>query len=142
VVGLSAKDARAYASWLAAVTGRSIRLPSADEWEKSVRAADGRTYPWGDRWGRSFCASVLTCQPAEFPPPVGTFAEDCSPFGVCDAAGGVWEWTNDCFDDSALVVGGAVISEAGGCRIAGRRSVGVDSKLRFLGFRVLMELAT
>ena len=68
-----------------------------------------------------------------------SFPKDCSPFGVFGGAGGVWEWTSDREGEGALVVGGAVISEAGGCRVAGRRSLEQDSKLPFLGFRVLME---
>ena len=140
VVGVSLDDALAYAAWLAAATGRIIRLPSADEWEKSVRGADGRPYPWGSEWGRSFCASVLTCQPSEFPPKVGTFAEDTSPFGVCDTAGGVWEWTADRQKGNAVVVGGSIVSESGGCRVAGRRSLTTSSRIHHLGFRVLMEI--
>jgi formylglycine-generating enzyme required for sulfatase activity len=139
VVGVSLQDAQAYAAWLATATDRVIRLPSADEWEKSVRAADGRTYPWGDGWRPSFCASVLTCQPADLPPATDNFPRDCSPFGVRGGAGGVWEWTNDSEGEGAVVVGGAVVSEAGGCRVAGRRALERSSKLRFLGFRVLME---
>jgi len=139
VVGVALQDAQAYAAWLATATGRVIRLPSADEWEKSVRAADGRTYPWGNGWRPSFCASVLTCQPADLPPATGKFPRDCSPFGVRGGAGGVWEWTNDSEAEGAVVVGGAVVSEAGGCRVAGRRTLEESTKLRFLGFRVLME---
>jgi len=139
VVGMSQEDARAYAAWLATMTGRVIRLPKADEWEKSVRAADGRTYPWGNGWRRSYCASVLTCQPCEAPPAADDFPNDCSPFGVRGGAGGVWEWTGDSEKNEALVVGGSIVSEAGGCRVAGRRELDPDSKLPFLGFRVLME---
>ena len=29
---------------------------------------------------------------APFPEPLGTFEFDCSPFGVCELAGGVAEW--------------------------------------------------
>ena len=139
VVGMNQEDARAYAAWLATMTDRVIRLPRADEWEKSVRAADGRAYPWGDGWRRSYCASVLTCQPSDLPPAISAFPHDCSPFGVRGGAGGVWEWTDDNGNDGALVVGGSIISEAGGCRVAARRALKPASKLPFLGFRVLME---
>ena len=140
VTGIDLSRAKAYCDWLRAATGKPIRLPRADEWEKSFRAADARTYPWGSRWSPERCASVITCQPGDPLPSVGHFEDDCSPFGVRDGAGGVWEWTADTLGTDGIVVGGSVVSEAGGCRLAGRRALRTSTQLSFLGFRVVLEL--
>ncbi len=140
VRGVSAQDADAYCAWLAEVTGRAIRLPTADEWERAARGADGRAYPWGDRFDGGRCASLYTGAPGGPPPAVGLFADDVSPYGVEDLAGGVWEWTGSLAGGRRLVCGGAVVSEEAACRSAVRRALMPRDRLPFLGFRVLMEL--
>ena len=140
VVGVPLESAQAYASWLSDATGRPIRLPTADEWEKAVRGADGRIYPWGDSFGRDSCASILTCEPNQPPPEVGSFPSDRSPFGLLDSAGGVWEWTAEEDNGRALVVGGSILSEAGACRAASRRDLSAQCSMSSLGFRVVMDL--
>ena len=47
VVGVTWYEAMAFAAWLTAETGQSWRLPSEAEWEKAVRGADERLWPWG-----------------------------------------------------------------------------------------------
>jgi formylglycine-generating enzyme required for sulfatase activity len=138
---LRAIDAEAYCRWMSEATGVVVRLPLADEWEVAARGADMRAFPWGDRFDPGLCASLWGGDPAGPPPEVGTHPADCSPFGLEDAAGNVWEWTaTDCGDDRRLVVGGSVLSEEPGCRVAARRGLPSDTRLRSLGFRVLREL--
>ena len=93
VVGVNWHEARAYCTWLSAVTGREFTLPEELQWEKAARGVDGREYPWeGDHDPRR-------CNTAEsrigLSTPVGTYADGVSPFGLFDAAGEVWEWTAD-----------------------------------------------
>jgi len=141
VTGLSHDDALAYCDWLRGATGVVLRLPTADEWEKSARGADGRIFPWGDRFDPALCSALGSSQTTTTPPDVGSRPGDCSPFGMQGSAGGVWEWTSTADGDrQQVVMGGAIISEPSGCRSATRRSIAAETKLHFLGFRVVLEL--
>ncbi len=140
VRGVSADDAATYCAWLSEATGRTIRLPTADEWEHAARGADGRPFPWGDQFDPGRCASLWTGSPGGPPPAVGLFADDCSPYGIADLAGGVWEWTGTNAGGRGVVVGGSIVSEEAACRSAVRRALLPNQSLPFLGFRVLMEV--
>lgn len=86
VVGVSHVDALAFCHWM------NARLPTAEEWEKAARGVDGRTYPWGESWedGR-YCNHWESGSNATTP--VDRYPDGCSPYGVMDMAGNVWEWT-------------------------------------------------
>jgi serine/threonine protein kinase/formylglycine-generating enzyme required for sulfatase activity len=94
VFGVSWQDAVAYARWQSLLAGRSYRLPTALEWEKAMRGADGRPFPMGTQLDPSF-AKIRSSRPEETQlEPVGAFDSDRSPFGVRDMAGGVCDWTS------------------------------------------------
>jgi formylglycine-generating enzyme required for sulfatase activity len=99
VVGISWHDARAYARWLAHVTGQGWRLPTEAEWEKAARGTDGRLYPWGNRWNKTK-ANTDDGGP-NTTTPIGTYADkgDASPYGAHDMVGNVAEWTSTIGDD-------------------------------------------
>lgn len=139
VVGVDREDAVAFCRWLSLATRRTVRLPTADEWERAGRGGDGRQFPWGDTLDPSACACLGSCEPDGPAPTVGRFPGDRSPFGVRDLAGGVWEWTAG-VGDRGLVVGGAWISEPDACRLGVRRSVRAAARLPWLGFRVVMDV--
>jgi len=85
VVNVNLADAKAFASWA------HKRLPTAAEWEKAARGANGQKFPWGDTF-RTDAANVL---PAPGMPghlmPVASHARFASPCGALNMVGNVWE---------------------------------------------------
>ena len=51
VVGVTAKEADAFAKW----TGK--RLPTGEEWERAARGPEGRLYPWGNDFDSARCVA-------------------------------------------------------------------------------------
>jgi hypothetical protein len=99
VVGVSLFEAQAYCRWLAAMTGRPLRLPTEAEWEVAARGRQGRRWPWPsdsdpDRW-------QINADPAHLrrTSPVGVFPASDSPEGLCDLSGNVLEWTESLYTD-------------------------------------------
>ena len=116
VVCVSWQDARAYIAWLnskahrgAASANGPYRLPSEAEWEYAARAGTTTKFYWGDddaaapvhAWfnANSGCQNIkgLLCDDGQTHP-VG--AKPPNAFGLYDMAGNVWQWTEDCYDNS------------------------------------------
>lgn len=161
VIYVSWDDAQQYVKWLSKVTGRPYRLLTEAEYEYAARAGKTTVYPWGDdikingqaMANCSGCGSQWDHQTA----PVGQFA--ANGFGLYDMAGNVWQWVEDCYNDSYegapadgsawidadcnhhVVRGGSWMEDPGGLRSALRGWHTTDARVIRVGFRVGRTLA-
>jgi len=141
IMAVSGRDADAYLAWASARDGRPYRLPTSDEWEKAARGADGRAFPWGDRWDAVLCMNGRRAEGRPSVAPVGSYPTDRSVHGILDTAGCVSEWCSDTVTvggaERRVVRGGAWMSLPHTCRLAGRRSHEITAVRTTVGFRLV-----
>jgi eukaryotic-like serine/threonine-protein kinase len=142
--GITWGDSAAYAAWRADVEGRSIRLLSEVEYERAARGADGRSFPWGDRFDPSLCKMGSSREGRPQPEPVGTFDNDRSSFGVCDLAGGIRAWCRETDYEGderrRAIRGGAWSSTERACRATNRFGLEVEVTHAYLGARLAVSV--
>lgn len=140
VIGVSFHDAVAYARWCTEQTGRPMRLPTEEEWEKAARGVDGRAWPWGDVFDPRFANMARSIPDQPGPVPVGSFPIDTSVFGCKDMAGNVAEWTMSMMDGKLIAVrSGSWQAEPDELRCASRRAVPAHYRASVLSFRLISE---
>ena len=100
VINVSWNDAKAYVRWLSRRTGEAYRLLSESEWEYVARAGTTTRYWWGNEIGRNRanCDGCGSRWDDERTAPVGSFSPNA--FGLQDVHGNVWEWVEDCWNES------------------------------------------
>ena len=110
VVCVSWDDAKAYVRWLSGETGEAYRLLSESEWEYVARAGTGTARYWGEsergqcRYANGADASTdfgwrTGCNDGHArTSPVGSY--EANGYGLHDVLGNVWEWVEDCWNDS------------------------------------------
>jgi formylglycine-generating enzyme required for sulfatase activity len=102
-------DAEAYLAWLNAMVRRQhkiasrdgpYRLPSEAEWEYAARAGSTTARWWGNAIGtdNADCNGCGSRWDGVLIAPVGSFR--ANPFGLYDMLGSVWQWTDDCWNES------------------------------------------
>jgi sulfatase modifying factor 1 len=100
VTGISHAEAAAIAAEL------DCRLPRSAEWEWMAAGTARRRYPWGGADWDTRRAALLPCGHTG-PVPVGDHPDGCTPEGMLDVAGNVWEWT------ATSVLGGGFVVRGG-----------------------------
>ena len=116
VINVSYDDAKRYVAWLSEKTNWKYRLLTETEWEYAARAGSDKARYWGDSLDEA-CQFANVFNPTtkgkykdaerkSFPcndgqvetAPVGSFKPNR--FGLHDMLGNVWEWVEDCWNDS------------------------------------------
>ena len=103
MVGISWRDATAYAEWITNKTGVLHRLPTDEEWVFAAgEKVRDEALPLVDpvdpaqAWIARYEAEANRARPDTLDPqPVGSFGRNDN--GLQDVGGNVWEWTNSCF---------------------------------------------
>ncbi len=128
--------------------GRSYRLPTEAEWEYAARAGDtGGRYGDLDLIGWYWSNSRNRTQPAGRKLP--------NAWGFHDMIGNVWEWVDDWFSDyspgpqtdprgpssgvNRVNRGGSWNFVAPYCRAAARAAYGPNSRVNYVGFRIVLN---
>lgn len=99
------KAAKAYAVWLSQTTGKTYRLPSESEREYAARA--GTVTPFW--WGLSITTDLANYNGSPFEggatgewrqTTVRVDSFRANPWGLYNVHGNVWDWTDDCWNET------------------------------------------
>lgn len=98
VTWLNMQEAMDYCSW------RGARLPQSYEWQYAAQGNDMRPYPWGTNPGTDGIElpKPATDRSKPLPYDVDAHPKGCSPSGVCDLIGNVWQYTDLFVTDKML----------------------------------------
>jgi formylglycine-generating enzyme required for sulfatase activity len=165
VVCVNWDDAHAFLAWLTRKTGKPYRLPSEAEWEYAARSGSTTARPWGEQltrgdanYGGDPCCGAYASGPDKwlYTSPVGSFP--ANRFGLYDMIGNVWQWTEDCGNDTyagapndasawttgdcstRIIRGGAWFQGPESARSATRAADGKNLRRTDIGFRVALSI--
>lgn len=149
-------DARVFVKKLSEKTGKRHRLLSEAEWEYVARAGTTTRYHCGDSNGCLDNAAWHSGNAGDRTKPIGQ--KSANSFGLHDMHGNVWEWIEDCWNDSyqgAPTNGGAWTSGSCSRRVlrggswgnnprnlhsANRIGISTSKRVNSVGFRVARTL--
>lgn len=132
-------DAFDFCAWAARELGRTVRLPSGDEWEAAARGRDGRPWPWGEVFDPERCNSVESGW--GWTVPVRAHPGGAAAGGAEQLSGSVWEWVGDPPDEDGWrsVRGGSYLDTAWGVRCARALPADPVRATPTTGFRIAIE---
>ena len=156
-INVSWDDVQSFIDWLNNKTNSNYRLPTEAEWEYAARAGTTTKYSWGNSIGhnQANCNTYYCGDPWDYTAPVGSFP--ANPWGLHDMHGNVWEWVQDCGNESydgaptdgsawtsgdcgpRVFRGGSWISDAWNLRSAGRPGSARTWREYYLGFRLAQD---
>ena len=147
VVGVSYKEALAYAGWLNELFDIKKRLPTEDEWEKAARGGAESIYPWGDESPKdNVRANYNGNGRYDGTSPVGSFKNGVNAFGLFDMAGNVWHWTSTPYVEESgegaskiIVKGGSWMDGPNELRVSNRKELDPSQQYGDVGFRLVRE---
>lgn len=160
VINVSWDDTQRYLRWLTSRTGKRYRLLSEAEWEYAARAGTTTPFAFGATISPNQANYVGTSAYAGGPNGihrgqtvvVGSFRPNA--WGLYDMHGNVWEWVEDCSNESyvgapsdgsawtgggcskRILRGGSWYSESRNLRSAIRVRAETDFRILYYGFRV------
>lgn len=160
VINVNWEDVQIYIGWLNQQTGKRFRLPSEAEWEYAARAGSNTDYHWGNsincsqaRYGRRSGGECSNSGDGSVP--VKSFKPNA--FGLYDMHGNVWEWVQDCWNDSyrgaptngsawqsgdcskRVLRGGSWGDTPGNLRSANRDRPTASGRNYYIGFRLVQD---
>ena len=155
VINISWDDIQEFIVWLNARAGGGYRLPTESEWEYATRAGSESLYSWGDEIGVNRANCDGCGDQWDNTAPVGSFPANA--WGLHDVHGNVWEWVEDCRNDSyegapgdgsawssgtcsqRVIRGGSWGYFPGDLRSSGRGRLDRSDRFSFLGFRLARD---
>ena len=134
VINIKYEDALAYCDWLSTLLGKSIRLPSVDEWEYAARGGtnggDDMVYSGGN-----IIEEISWCKfnSQNKTQPVGQ--KLANELGIYDMSGNVYEFCSGINDSMIVLKGGSWANSGVGCRVSDHVVSKVDFWDDNIGFR-------
>jgi len=153
VLNVSWSDAQGYVAWLSRLTGQRYRLLTEAEWEYAARGGSATEVQGRGNANCDGCGSEWDNKQTA---PVGRFKPNG--FGLYDMLGNVWEWTEDCWNDSyggapsdgsawttrncpvRVLRGGSWFNVPWYARSANRNRSSPSVRIFYVGFRVARTL--
>jgi formylglycine-generating enzyme required for sulfatase activity len=160
-VCVSWEDAMAYVGWLSSRSGRRFRLLTEAEWEYAARGCTVTPFWWGEaitpnQANGNFSSTADPDSKGDLwrqrTLPVDSF--EPNPWGIYQVHGNVWEWVEDCWNDShaggptnggarqgpstckRVLRGGSWLNRPQGLRSARRHAAERGYRRSDIGFRV------
>lgn len=98
IVFVSWYESLAFCQWLSDKTGKTILLPTEQQWHRAAQADTKWVYPWGDEFDANLCNSSVVRQ-SKVTTPVISYPGGASPYSVLDMIGNICEWTLTNYDN-------------------------------------------